>query len=132
MLIMNIKLLNGILIGVAVIIMIFSAFPMGMLFSLAFWIYLVVMIWNEKNVFQGKMDPELAEKHLKRLKTFLIVGGISFFIAIAGIIIHKVQFNTFDAEASIYFRIGIFALYVFMIASTGGMVIFLKGRQKII
>ena len=130
--IMNIKLLNGILIGLAVVIMIFSAFPLGMIIALAFWIYLAVMIRKEKRASNDKMEPELAKKYLKRLKAFLVVGGISFPIAIAGIIMHNAGSSLPDTEESSYFRIGIIALYVFMIASAGGMVIFLKGKKKIV
>ena len=128
---MNIKLLNGILIGLAVVIMIFSAFPLGMVMALAFWIYLVVMIRKEKYDSLDNTEPELAKKFLKRLKAFLTVGGISFLISIAGIIIHNLNSNMSETEESFYFRIGTFALYVFMITSAGGMVIYLRGRQKI-
>jgi len=129
---MNIKLLNGILVGLAVVIMVFSAFPLGMIIALAFWIYLVVMIRKEKNVSHNKKEPVLTDKHLKRLKTFLIVGGISLPIAVAGMIMHNLQSNVSETEESFYFRIGIIALYAFMIASAGGMVIFLKARQKML
>ncbi len=30
------------------------------------------------NIFHDQMEPKLAERRLKRLKTFLLVGGMSF------------------------------------------------------
>lgn len=129
---MNIKLLNGILIGLAVVIMVFSAFPIGMILALAFWIYLLAMLRKEKHVSDDKMEPKFTVKHLKRLKAFLTVGGLSLPIAIAGIVIDNMKSNTTETEESFYYLIGIIALYIFMIASAGGMVIYLKGKQKIV
>ena len=124
------KLLNGILIGLGVVVMILMAFPFGMIFSLAFWIYLGVMYRKGKRVFHEEIEPGLAKKQLKRLKILIIAAGISFTIAIVGIIMHNVQSGLLEIEESLYFFIGIVALYLFILASGGGLVIFIKGRQK--
>jgi hypothetical protein len=124
------KLLHGILIGLGVVVMLWMAFPFGMIFSLAFWIYLGVMYRKRKRVFHEEMEPGLAKKLLKRLKILIIAAGISFTIAIVGIIMHNVQSRHSETEESLYFFIGIVALYLFILASGGGLFIFIKGRRK--
>ena len=109
--------------------MIFNPIVMGIL-AIAFWIYLGVMVWKRKSIFHEKMEPRLAEKRLKRLEATLILAGISFLVSIVGIIVHNVRSSQSEIEESLYFIIGIMALYVFILATAGGLVIFLKGRQK--
>jgi len=67
---------------------------------------------------------------LKRLKTFLIVAGFSFLVFIAGAIVHNVLYDLSETEATVPFLIALVALLVFVAATAGGMVIFLKERQK--
>lgn len=124
---MNKKLLIGILAGLGIVLMIFNPVVMGIL-ALAFWIYLGVMVWKRKSIFHTKMEPRLAEKHLKRLKAMLLLAGISFLVSIVGIIVHNVRSDLSGIEELLYFIIGITALYIFILASAGGLVIFLKGR----
>jgi len=127
---MNKKLLNGILIGLGVVVIIFGAFPYGTIFALAFWIYLGVMIGKKKRFFHKEIESGLEEKYLKRLKTFLIGAGISFPIAIGSIIIHNVRSGQSGSEETLFFFIAIVALYLFIISTVGGLVIVVKGRQK--
>ena len=124
------KLLIGILIGLGLVVMLLMAFPYGMIFALAFWIYLGVMYRKRKRVFHEEIEPGLAKKQLKRLKILIIAAGISFTIAIVGIIMHNVQSGLSETEESLYFFIGIVALYLFILASAGGLVLFIKGRRK--
>jgi len=45
---------------------------------LAVWIYLVyVTLIKKTDLFHDQMEPELAERRLRRLKKFLLVAGIS-------------------------------------------------------
>ena len=124
------KLLIGILIGLGLVVFLLMTFPFGMIFALAFWIYLGVMYRKRKRVFHEEMEPGLAKKQLKRLKILVITAGISFSIAIVGIIMHNVQSGLSETEESLYFLIGIVASYLFILASGGGLVIFIKGRRK--
>ncbi len=124
------KLLNGILIGLGLVVMLLMAFPFGMIFALAFWIYLGVMYRKRKRVFHEEIEPGLAKKQLKRLKILIIAAGISFPIAIVGIIMHNVQSGLSETEESLYFLIGIVASYLFILASAGGLFIFIKGSRK--
>ena len=95
------------------------------------WIYLVWMIRKKKiNLFHDQVEPKIAERRLKMLKAFLLVAGISFAVFIIGIILHNTLYGLFGKEELVFFFIAISALYVFDIATIGGLVIFLKGRRK--
>ncbi len=124
------KLLYGILIGLGSVVMLFMAFPIGMLIALAFWVYLGVLFWKRKRVFHEEIEPQLAKKQLKRLKILSIVAGISFIIAVVGIVTHNVQSSLPETKESLYFFIGIIATYIFILASVVSFVIFLKSRQN--
>ena len=73
-------------IGTIVVFGIAAAIALAMLLAMliagaliAVWIYLVWMVRKKKtNIFHDQMEPKLAERRLKRLKTFLLVAGISF------------------------------------------------------
>ena len=86
------------------------------------WGCLIWMIWKKK--------AELAEKHLKRLKALLLGAGISFVVAIVGVIMHNALYAMNEIEEHTWFIVAIVALYVFVGATIGSAVIFLKGRRK--
>jgi len=125
---------NKLLIGVIVVLGIAMAFFMNMLVAgalLVVWIYLVFMVREKKTkIFHDQMEPKIAEKHLKMLKVFLLVAGISFVVAIVGMIGHNVLYALTEIEEPVFFTIALVGMYVFDIASIGGLVIFLKGRPK--
>jgi len=129
---MNKKLL----IGIIVVLGIAAAIFMSMLIAgalMVVWIYLVWMVRNKKiSLFHDQVEPKLAERRLKMLKAFLLVGGISFAVFIVGTILHGVLGAMLKiGEELVSFFIALAALYVFDIATIGGLVIFLKGRRKI-
>jgi hypothetical protein len=76
------------------------------------------------------MEPELAERRLRRLKIFLRVGGISFVAGIVGVVGHNAVSALLEKEEPVFFTIGLLGLFVFFIATIGGLVIFLIGRRK--
>jgi hypothetical protein len=95
------------------------------------WIYLVWMVWKKKtNIFHDQVEPKIAERRLKMLKAFLLVAGISFAVFIVGVILHNVLYGLSGTEEHVFFIIAIVALWVFIIATVGGLVIFLKGRRE--
>ncbi len=96
------------------------------------WIFLVLMVREKKtNLFHDQVEPKIAGRRLKMLKAFLLVAGISFAVFIVGVILHGVLGALLEIEEEpISFVIAISALYVFVIATIGGLVIFLKGRRK--
>jgi len=127
------------LIGTIVVFGIVAAFYMLVLFAIyiagaliVVWIYLVWMVRKKKtNIFHDQMEPKIAERRLKILKAFLMVAGISFAVFIVGIIVHNALYGLSEMEeVHVSFIIAISALWVFFIATIGGLVIFLKGRRK--
>ena len=124
---------NLLIVIIAVVVIVFTIFSpiiIGVL-AIPVWIYLVWMV-RKKNtgIFYDQMEPALAEKRLKRLKTFLTVAGLLCIVSIAGIIMHNVESALSEMEDSVFFIIGIAALWVFIILTAVGLVIFLTGRQK--
>ena len=140
---MNRKLLIGII--VVIVVFVIAAAILGVIFKnplflinlltgwipLGVWIYLVWMVRKKKtNLFHDQMEPKLAERRYKRLKVFLLVGGISLAVGIIGVVGHNAVYALSETEEPVFFSIGLAALWVFFIATIGGLVIFLKGRRK--
>ncbi len=127
---MNKKLLIGIIVVLGIAVAVFmNTLIAGAL--IAVWIYLVWIVRKEKTkIFHDQMEPKLAERRYKRLKTFLLVAGISFAVFIVGVIVHNALYGLSEMEEPVSFIIAISALWVFIIATIGGLVIFLKGRRK--
>ena len=96
------------------------------------WIYLVFMVQKRKtNIFHDQIEPKLAERRYKMLKTFLLVGGISLAVAIVCVVLHGVLGVLLEIEEELVsFYIAVVALWMFLIATIGSLVIFLKGRRK--
>jgi len=96
------------------------------------WIYLVWMVRKKKtNIFHNQMEPKLAERRLKRLKTFLLVAGISFPVFIVGMILANALYSRPEPVEPISLVIVVnVALCLFTVATIGSLVIFLKGRRK--
>ena len=132
---MNKKLLIGIV--VVMVVFLIAAMTRGIIragesaiwFSipLAVWIFLVWIVWKKKtNIFHDQMEPKLAERSLKRLKTCLLVGGMSLVMFWLNILVGNV---ILDKDPASYF-IAYFSAVLWVIATIGGLVIFLKGRRK--
>ena len=100
--------------------------------GLVAWIYLVYVTLKKKaNLFHDHMEPELAERRLRRLIYFLLVAGISVAAFIATILYAVIADPPEEAAASgVVFFILVFSVVLFHIGTIGGWVIFLKGRRK--
>ncbi len=95
------------------------------------WIYLVWMVRKKKtNLFHDQVEPKIAERRYKMLKAFLLVAGISFAVFIVGTILHNALYGLTGIEELVFFFIALAGLYLFDIATIGGLLIFLKGRRK--
>ena len=129
---MNRKLQIGILVVLGIAAVFFKPLIIGVI-AVGVWIYLVWMVRKRKNnIFNDQIELKIAERRLKRLKAFLMVAGISFLVFIVGAIVHNVLYGLSEIEEPVSFFIALVALWVFVIATAGGLVIFLKGRQKTI
>jgi uncharacterized SAM-binding protein YcdF (DUF218 family) len=127
---MNRKLLIGILVVLGIAVTFFNPL-ISLILAVGAWIYLVKMFQKQrKSVLNDHIGPKISERLLKRLKIFLIVAGFSFLIFIVGGIAHNVFSGLYKKEETVSFLIALVALLVFVVATAGGMVIFLKERQK--
>lgn len=124
------KLLIGILVVLGIAVTIFQTLTSGIL-AVAIWIYLIWMVRKEQtNVSNTQMEPKIAERLLKRLKALLMIAGFSFLVFIVGTVIHNVLSGLSEREETVSFIIAFVALLVFILATVGSLIIFLKGRQK--
>jgi hypothetical protein len=135
---MNKKLLIGIIV-VIIILVVFEIVAatrvilhagdvMWFWIPLAGWIYLVWMVWKRKtNIFPNQFELKLVERRLKRLKVFLLVAGMSFAMFWLNILWGIVILNL-PKEEPVSLFIALFSAVLFVIATIGGLVIFLKGR----
>ncbi len=124
------KLLIGtiVVLGIAALIFMMTSVAVALI---VVWIYLVWMVRKKKaNLFHDQMEPKLAERRLKMLKTFLLVAGISLAVAIVGVVMHNVLYALSEIEEAVFFSIALVGIYVFATGTIGGLVIFLKGRRE--
>ena len=100
------------------------AIPVGI------WIYLAWMVLKKKTkIFHDQMEPKLAERRIKMLKTFLQVAGISLAVGIVTIPLGYAIFSPTEVEETLFF-IQLFFVTLFLLGTVSGFVIFLKGQQK--
>ena len=134
---MNTKLIIGI-IAVFVVAVVLAAIMRPVSIWLIFWAALIVawicLVWmvrkKKTKIFHEQMEPKLAERRLKWLKTFLLVGGISLAMFIVGAVLHNVLSALLEKEEEVSFFIAILGGLVLFIANIGSLVIFLTGRRK--
>lgn len=95
------------------------------------WIFLVYMVRKKiTGLFDEQTEPETAERRLKMLKALVLAAGISLAVGIVCAILHNAIYALFEKEQAISFVFAIVGLFGFVIATIGGLVIFLKGRRK--
>ena len=91
---------------------------------LVVWIYLIFIIRKRgTGLFDDEVEPEIAARRYKILKIFLLGAGTSLAVSVFGIILHNVL------EEPVTFFIGFVPLCLFIIATVGGLFIFLTGRR---
>ena len=134
---MNKKLLIGIIV-LFIALVVAAAIIRPMFIWWIFWAALIVawicLVWmvrkKKTKIFHDQMEPKLAERRLKWLKTFLLVGGISLAMFIVGTILHNTLSALLETEEPISFFIAISGGLMLFIANIGSLVIFLTGRRK--
>ncbi len=98
---------------------------------LAVWIYLVyVTLIKKTDLFHDQMEPELAERRLRRLKKFLLVAGISLAASLTSVLYAVIADPSEESAAGgVVFFILVFCSVMILIGTIGGLVIFLNGRR---
>ena len=128
--IINKKLLIGIIVVLGIAAAIFRPMEIGVL-AIGVCIYLVFMLRKKKtSLFHDQMESKLAETRYKMLKVFLLVAGIALAVGIVGFVLHNALYGLSEIEEPVSLAMGFFGLMAFVIATIGGLVIFLKGRRK--
>ena len=123
-----------ILIGVIVVVGIAAAFlmiPFATVAAIVIWIYLV---WNIRkkgiSLFHEQMEPELIARRYRLMKIALIVAAISFIGGITGAVLHNVLYAIAEEEDAATFIIALSTLWLFILATGGGLVIYLTGQRN--
>ena len=98
---------------------------------LAIWMFFGRMVWKKKtSLFYDQIELELAERFLRRLKIFMLLGGISllvaFIILYLGIIALADTLEVEEALTLVAWSLGLLCF----ISSIGSLVTFLIGRRK--
>ena len=104
------KLLIGILVVFGIAVTVLNPLLSGIV-AVGVWIYLVRMVWKQKHsVFNDQMEQEITRWHLKRLKAFLLVAGISFLVFVFSSIAHNVVLLPISqAESKIVFWLSVYS-----------------------
>jgi hypothetical protein len=124
------KLLIGLLVVLGIAVTIFNP-PISSLLAVGIWIYIVITVRKQKkSVLNVQMEPKYLELHLQRLNALLMVAGLSFVVFIIGAIMHNILHGLSDEKGTVALFITLVAYLVFVLATAGGLVLFLKERQK--
>lgn len=123
------KVLIGFLIVIGIAVTVMNHLLMGIL-AVGVWIYLFVMVRKQKRIeLNGQMESRISEWHLKRIKAFSIVAVFSFLVFIVSAAMHNVLHARYEIEDAVFSIVSIVACLVFVAATAGRLVVFLKGRQ---
>jgi uncharacterized membrane protein len=124
------KSLIGIIVVLAIAVTVLNPLISG-IFAAGAWIYLVRMVRKQKNtVCNDQREEQITKRHLRRLKALLTVAGFSFLVFILGSIAHNALHDPSETEETFFFFVALAALLVFIVATAGGMVVFLKARGE--
>ena len=74
-----------------------------------------------------RAEPRLDERGLKRLRTFLLIAGISAGAFVVSFILHNAISGLLDVEEPVFFFIALLSLVALGVGLIGSLVIFVKG-----
>lgn len=124
------KLMTGMLIVIGTVVTLVNPLLSGLL-AVGVWIYLIRMVRKQKTVGSNDgMEPKLNEWSLKRLKVLLVLAGFLFLVFMVSAVVHNGVHGLFEIKATVSLLIALVAIWMFVAASAGGLVVFLKGRSK--
>jgi len=79
-------------------------------------------------LFYDRAEPKIEEKRLRRLKTFLLVAGISLGAFIISVFLHNALSGLFGVEEPVFFIIAVFiAPLALVVGVIGSLVLFITG-----
>ena len=79
-------------------------------------------------LFYDRVEPKVAERRLKMLKTFLLIAGISVGAFIISVFLHNALSGLFGVEEPVFFCIAVFVAPVALaVGIIGSLVLFIMG-----
>lgn len=94
-------------------------------------------------LFYDRVEPRLGEKGLRKLKTFLLITGISLGAFIISVVLHNAIYGLFIhffgadfwdrvgvSEEPVFFFVALLALVAFAVGLIGSLVLFIRGLFK--
>jgi amino acid transporter len=79
-------------------------------------------------IFYDRSEPKLDEKELKRLKTFLLVAGISLGAFVISVFLHNALSALFEIEEPVFFTIAVIICPLALaVGVVGSLVLLIKG-----
>lgn len=95
---------------------------LGGLFLSAGLVYLLSYL------FYDRAEPEMEERRLRMLKTFLLIAGIALGAFIISVFLHNALSGLFGVEEPVFFCIAVFvAPLALAVGLIGSLVVFIKG-----
>ncbi|MDA3885536.1 MAG: hypothetical protein PF638_08090 [Candidatus Delongbacteria bacterium] len=118
-----------ILIALGLFLMFFNTVAMWVL-SAVIWIILLVQV-KKTGLFKNKSVSEVSKLRLKRLKFFLTLAGIMFFVSITILVGHNIISGKGETHDLTSFIFVLGSMYVSIILTAGSFFTYLKEKDKI-
>ncbi len=81
-------------------------------------------------LFYNRAEPGLGKRGLRKLKTFLLVAGISLGVFIISGVLHNAIYGLFEIEEPVFFSIAIASVVAFEVGLIGSLVMSIKGLSS--
>ena len=89
-----------------------------------------VTLRRKTDLFHDQMEPESAERRLRRLKKFLLLAGISLAASVPAVLYALIAAPSEESVAGgVIFFILLLSLVLFFVGTVVGWVIYLNGRK---
>jgi hypothetical protein len=75
----------------------------------------------------GRAEPRLDEGRAKKLRTFLLIAGISAGVFVVSFILHNVISGLLGVEEPVFFTLALLSIVGLGVGIIGGLVIFIQG-----
>ncbi len=78
----------------------------------------------------NRAEPGLGKRGLRKLKTFLLVAGISLGVFIISVVLHNAIYGLFEIEEPVFFFIAIASVVPVEVGLIGSLVMSIKGLSS--
>ena len=81
-------------------------------------------------LFYNRAEPGLGKRGLRKLKTFLLVAGISLGVFIISVVLHNAIYALFEIEEPVFLIIAIASVVAFEVGLIDSLVMSIKGLSS--